>query len=72
MQIKILHKQGKSLCAIDCELECSTNTVGKYRQGERTVRQLLETLRSKPVPELLVRFETALGDQMQVDCVKCS
>jgi transposase len=30
MQIKILHKQGKSLRAIACEVGCSVNTVRKY------------------------------------------
>ncbi|WP_194726643.1 IS21 family transposase [Noviherbaspirillum malthae] len=30
MQIRILHKQGKSLRAIACELGCSVNTVRKY------------------------------------------
>jgi transposase len=34
MQIKILHKQGKSLRAIACELGCSVNTVRKYLNGE--------------------------------------
>ena len=34
MQIKILHKQGKSLRAIACELGCSVNTVRKYINGE--------------------------------------
>ncbi|MGF6767531.1 transposase [Paraburkholderia sp. GAS199] len=30
MQIRILHKQGKSLRAIACEVGCSVNTVRKY------------------------------------------
>lgn len=30
MQIRILHKQGKSLRAIACEIGCSVNTVRKY------------------------------------------
>jgi transposase len=34
MQIKILHKQGKSLRAIACELGCSVNTVRKYLNGQ--------------------------------------
>jgi transposase len=34
MQIKILHKQGRSLRAIACELGCSVNTVRKYLNGE--------------------------------------
>lgn len=34
MQIKILHKQGKSLRAIACELGCSVNTVRKYLKGK--------------------------------------
>ena len=34
MQIKILHKQGKSLRAIACELGCSVNTVRKYLNGD--------------------------------------
>ena len=122
MQIKILHKQGKSLRAIACELGCSVNTVRKYlngeatpayqertrRQsivapfarylqervnaaapdwipatvlwreiqekgftgGERIVRQYVATLRPVRAPDLLVRFETAAGDQMQVDWIE--
>ena len=124
MQIKILHKQGKSLRAIACELGCSINTVRKYLQAEsqpgykersarpsklapfepylrqriaaaapdwipatvlwrelcdlgfegaeRTVRQFVATLKPRPVPDPLVRFETAPGDQMQVDWVEFS
>ncbi len=124
MQIKILHKQGKSLRAIACELGCSVNTVRKYLQaeqapgyrarlarpsklapfepylreriaaaapdwipatvlwrelreqgfdgGERIVRQFVATLKPAPVPDPLVRFETAPGDQMQVDWVEFS
>jgi transposase len=34
MQIKILHKQGKSLRAIACEVGCSVNTVRKYLAEE--------------------------------------
>ena len=34
MQIKILHKQGKSLRAIACEVGCSVNTVRKYLAQE--------------------------------------
>ena len=34
MQIKILHKQGKSLRVIACEIGCSVNTVRKYLAGE--------------------------------------
>ena len=34
MQIKILHKQGKSLRAIACETGCSVNTVRKYLAKE--------------------------------------
>lgn len=34
MQIRILHKQGKNLRAIACELGCSVNTVRKYLNGE--------------------------------------
>lgn len=30
MQIKILHKQGKSLRAITCEAGCSVSTARKY------------------------------------------
>ena len=50
MQIKILHKQGKSLRAIACELGCSVNTVRKYLNDdaapayqERAKRQSLVT-----------------------------
>lgn len=122
MQIKILHKQGKSLRAIACELGCSVNTVRKYLQaeqapgyraritrpsklapfesylreriaaaapdwipatvlwrelraqgfdgGERIVRQFVATLKPVSAPDPLVRFETAPGDQMQVDWVE--
>lgn len=122
MQIKILHKQGKSLRAIACELGCSVNTVRKYlkeeeppayqervhrapkvapfaaylqqrvaaaapdwipatvlwreirQQGfdgsERTVRNFVATLRPVREPDPLVRFETAAGDQMQVDWIE--
>ena len=124
MQIKILHKQGKSLRAIACELGCSVNTVRKYLQSEqppgyrprttrpsklapfedylreriaaaapdwipatvlwrelceqgfdgaeRTVRQFVATLKPQPAPDPLVRFETAPGDQMQVDWIEFS
>lgn len=34
MQINILHKQGKSLRAIACEVGCSVNTVRKYLNGQ--------------------------------------
>src|ERR1700743_1218513 len=34
MQIRILHKQGKSLRAIACEVGCSVNTVRKYLATE--------------------------------------
>lgn len=34
MQIKIMHKQGKSLRAIACELGYSVNTVHKYLNGD--------------------------------------
>lgn len=34
MQIRILHKQGKSLRAIACEVGCSVNTVRKYLAGD--------------------------------------
>lgn len=122
MQIKILHKQGKSLRAIACELGCSVNTVRKYLNGEappayqervrrepkvapfaaylqqrvaaaapdwipatvlwreirekgfdgseRTVRNFVATLRPMRLPDPLVRFETAAGDQMQVDWIE--
>lgn len=122
MQIKILHKQGKSLRAIACELGCSVNTVRKYLNenavpayqeraarktlvapfapylleriaaaapdwipatvlwreiqekgftgGERIVRQYVATLRPVRAPDPLVRFETAAGDQMQVDWIE--
>ena len=36
MQIKILHKQGKSLRAIACEIGCSINTVRKYLAEDST------------------------------------
>lgn len=124
MQIQILHKQGKSLRAIACELGCSVNTVRKYLQSEqppgyrprttrpsklapfedylreriaaaapdwipatvlwrelceqgfdgaeRTVRQFVATLKPQPAPDPLVRFETAPGDQMQVDWIEFS
>ena len=40
MQIKILHKQGKSLRAIACEVGCSVNTVRKYlAEGSAPKRQ---------------------------------
>ena len=123
MQIKILHKQGKSLRAIACEVGCSVNTVRKYLAaqdpptfrpaaapresivvpfeeylreriaaaapdwipaavlwreiqsmgfdgGERIVRKFVATLRPTQVADPLVRFETAAGDQMQVDWVE--
>jgi transposase len=122
MQIKILHKQGKSLRAIACELGCAVNTVRKYLNGEappayqervrrelkiapfaaylqqrvaaaapdwipatvlwreiretgfdgseRTVRNFVATLRPVRAPDPLVRFETAAGDQMQVDWIE--
>jgi transposase len=122
MQIKILHKQGKSLRAIACELGCAVNTVRKYLNGEappayqermrrepkvapfatylqqrvaaaapdwipatvlwreireqgfdgseRTVRNFVATLRPVRSPDPLVRFETAAGDQMQVDWIE--
>ncbi|AJW97649.1 helix-turn-helix domain of resolvase family protein [Burkholderia gladioli] len=123
MQIRILHKQGKSLRAIACEVGCSVNTVRKYLAtqdaptfrpaatpresilkpfeaylrkriasaapdwipatvlwreiqsqgfdgGERIVRKFVATLRPVPAPDPLVRFETAAGDQMQVDWVE--
>jgi len=122
MQIKILHKQGKSLRAIACELGCSVNTVRKYLNGdappsyqerawrepkvapfasylkqrlaaaapdwipatvlwreirengfqgsERSVRAFVATLRPVRSPDPLVRFETAAGDQMQVDWIE--
>ncbi|MGF6292537.1 IS21 family transposase [Paraburkholderia youngii] len=123
MQIRILHKQGKSLRAIACEVGCSVNTVRKYLAtqdaptfrpaatpresilkpfeaylreriasaapdwipatvlwreiqskgfdgGERIVRKFVVTLRPVPAPDPLVRFETAAGDQMQVDWVE--
>lgn len=123
MQIKILHKQGKSLRAIACEVGCSVNTVRKYLAaqdaptfkpaatpresivkpfegylrervaaaapdwipaavlwreiqsigfvgGERIVRKFVATLRSAPVADPLIRFETAAGDQMQVDWIE--
>jgi transposase len=122
MQIKILHKQGRSLRAIACELGCSVNTVRKYLNGEappayqervrrepkvapfvaclqqrvaaaapdwipatvlwreirdkgfdgseRTVRNFVATLRPVRSPDPLVRFETAAGDQMQVDWIE--
>jgi transposase len=122
MQIKILHKQGKSLRAIACELGCAVNTVHKYLNGEappayqqrvrqelkvapfaaylqqrvaaaapdwipatvlwreirekgfdgseRTVRNFVATLRPVRLPDSLVRFETAAGDQTQVDWIE--
>jgi transposase len=122
MQIKILHKQGKSLRTIACEMGCSVNIVRKYlaedsapafkgrvprstriapfeeylRQRvasaapdwipatvlwrevrgmgfigcERTVRNFVARLRPAPVPEPVVRFETAPGDQMQADWIE--
>jgi transposase len=122
MQIKILHKQGKSLRAIATEMNCSVNTVRKYLSGEvapkyplrvrresritpfetylrervaaaapdwipatvlwreieqkgyigseRTVRTFVATLRPVRAPDPLVRFETAAGDQMQVDWIE--
>ena len=36
MEIKILHKQGKSLRAIACEVGCSVNTVRKYLVEDST------------------------------------
>lgn len=124
MQIKILHKQGKSLRAIACELGCSVNTVRKYLQAEpvpgyrarparpsklapfesylreriaaaapdwipatvlwrelrdqgfdgaeRTVRQFVAHFKPTPAPDPLIRFETAPGDQMQVDWIEFS
>lgn len=50
MQIKILHKQGKSLRAIACELGCSVNTVRKYLGGE-----------TAPVYQGRVRRETKIA-----------
>lgn len=38
--------------------------------AERTVREYVARLRPRPAPEPLVRFETAPGDQMQVDWVE--
>lgn len=38
--------------------------------GERIVRKFVATLRPVPAPDPLVRFETAAGDQMQVDWVE--
>jgi transposase len=122
MQIKILHKQGKSVRAIACELGCSVNTVRKYLNAEappayqervrrepkvapfatylqqrvaaaapdwiaatvlwreirdkgfdgseRTVRNFVATLRPVRLPDPLVRFETAAGNQMQVDWIE--
>ena len=122
MQIKILHKQGKSLRAIACEPGCSVNTVRKYLNesaapayqaraarktlvapfapylqeridaaapdwipatvlwreiqekgftgGKRIVRQHVAKLRPVRAPDPLVRFETAAGDQMQVDWIE--
>lgn len=122
MQIKILHKQGKSLRAIACEVGCSVNTVRKYLNGqiqpayakrtprasmlepyveylrervaaaapdwipatvlwrelrdkgfpgsERSVRAFVATLRPVSAPDPLVRFETAPGDQMQLDWIE--
>jgi transposase len=122
MQIKILHKQGKSLRAIATEMSCSVNTVRKYLSddaapkyqhrvrreskitpfetylrervaaaapdwipatvlwreieqkgyigSERTVRMFVATLRPLRAPDPLVRFETAAGDQMQVDWIE--
>jgi transposase len=123
MRIKILHKQGKSLRAIACELGCSVNTVRKYLDaqtapayqaarspresivapfeiylrerigaaapdwipatvlwreiqamgfegGERIVRKFVATLRPVQAADPLVRFETAAGDQMQVDWIE--
>ena len=123
MQIRILHKQGKSLRAIACEVGCSVNTVRKYlatqdapafqppttpRESivvpfevylreriaaaapdwipaavlcreiqalgfagrERIVRKFVASLRPTQAADPLVRFETAAGDQMQVDWVE--
>jgi transposase len=122
MQIKILHKQGKSLRAIASELGYSVNTVRKYLNGaaapayhnrvrresmmapfeaylrervaaaspdwipatvlwreigqqgfvgsERTVRNFVATLWPVRAPDPVVRFETAAGDQMQVDWIE--
>lgn len=41
-----------------------------FAGGERIVRQYVATLRPVCAPDPLVRFETAAGDQMQVDWIK--
>jgi transposase len=41
-----------------------------YRGSDRQVMRLVRSLRPRPVEEPLVRFETAPGEQMQVDWVE--
>jgi hypothetical protein len=41
----------------------------RFEGAERTVRQFVATLKPRPASDPLVRFETAPGDQMQVDWV---
>jgi transposase len=41
-----------------------------YRGTDRQVLRLVRELRPRPVEEPLVRFETAAGEQMQVDSIE--
>jgi transposase len=61
MQIKILHKQGKSLRAIACEVGCSVNTVRKY-----LATQDAPTFRPAPSPResILSPFEGYLRERI--------
>jgi len=58
MQIKILHKQGKSVRAIACELGCSINTVRKYLQANSQPRYKERTKRAS----ILAPFESYLRE----------
>ncbi|SAL77591.1 IstB ATP binding domain-containing protein [Caballeronia peredens] len=61
MQIRILHKQGKSLRAIACEVGCSVNTVRKYlaTQDAPTFRPT-----ATPRESILKPFEAYLRERI--------
>jgi transposase len=60
MQIKILHKQGKSVRAIACELGCSINTVRKYLQANSQPGYKERTKRAS----ILAPFESYLRERI--------
>src|SRR5690606_39143892 len=78
VDIKAMHRQGRSIRSIAKERGISRNTVRRYLRDEKPPHYAARPKRpsilephkdyvTKRIEELTVRFETAPGDQLQVD-----